>query len=222
MDEAGALAKVNEAKRRRTISGEAGVGEVVTSDHLTSLRTEEARLERLLAQLSSKFGKSHPEVMDAEAELTSNRAMIADEANRIVQELENAADIATLRVTKFAAEVGVLQERIKSRNLAEIKRRELERDLTSEQKRYDAVVDRLGELNPEVLEVKDTAVVASFAEVPTQPSFPQLGFLIAGGHRRFRRSRRRCRHHRRSVRQPPLSAGNGRERVATTNPYDDP
>ncbi|MCF3641820.1 exopolysaccharide transport family protein [Rhizobium sp. TRM95111] len=181
VDEAGAWARVNEAKRRRSVSGDAGVGEVVTSDHLTGLRTEGARLERLLAQLSSKFGKSHPEVMDAQAELTSNRAMAADEANRIIRGLENEAEIASLRVNKFAAEVGVLQERIKSRNLSEIKRRELERDLTSEQKRYDAVVQRLGELNPEVLEVKNSAVVASYAEVPTEPSFPQLGFLIAGG-----------------------------------------
>lgn len=181
VDEAGALAKVNEAKRRRALSGEAGVGEVVTSEHLTNLRTEQAKLEQQLAQLSSKFGKGHPEVIDTQAELASNRTMIADEATRIVRELENAADIASLRVNKFSAELGVLQERAKSRNLAEIKRRELERDLTSEQKRYDAVVQRLGDLNPEILEVKDTAMVASFAEVPTRPSFPQFGFLIAGG-----------------------------------------
>jgi succinoglycan biosynthesis transport protein ExoP len=181
VDEAGALAKVNEAKRRRAISGEAGVGEVVTSEHLTNLRTEESKLEQQLAQLSSKFGKGHPDVIDTQAELASNRAMVAEEATRIVSELENTADIASLRVSKFGAELGVLQERAKSRNLAEIKRRELERDLTSEQKRYDAVVQRLGDLNPEILEVKDTAMVASFAEVPTQQSFPQFGFLIAGG-----------------------------------------
>lgn len=180
-DEAGALAKVNEAQKRREISGNAGVGEMVVSDTLTNLRAEEARLERLLAQLKSKFGRGHPQVVATEAELTSNGTMIAEEANRIVQEFESAAGIATLRVSKFAAEIAVLEERIKSRNLAEIKRRELERDLTSEQKRYDAVAQRLGELNPEILEVKDSAMVASFAEVPTRPSFPKVGFLIAVG-----------------------------------------
>lgn len=181
VDEAGAWAKVTEVKQRLNTTGEDGAGKVVTSELLTSLRTEEARLERLRAQLTSKFGKNHPLVVDADAELKSNRGMITDEAARILLELENTAKVATVRVNKFENEVNELQTRMKGRNLAEIRRRELERDLLTEQKRYDAVVLRLNTLNPEQQEVKATASVASFAEIPDKPSFPQPIFLLAAG-----------------------------------------
>ncbi|MBL0373280.1 hypothetical protein JJB09_14680 [Rhizobium sp. KVB221] len=181
VDEAGAWAKVNEAQQRLKALGQDGAGKVFTSELLTSLRTEEARLQRLRGQLTSKFGINHPLVVDADAELASNKAMIADEAGRILKELENSAEIATVRVKNFEHEVSLLQDRIKSRNLAEIKRRELERDLLSEQKRYDAVLLRLSTLDPDQEEVKATAMVSSFAEVPVQPSFPQPTFLIAAG-----------------------------------------
>ena len=181
VEEASAWAKVNESRQRRAANGEADVGKVFSSDLLTSLRTEGARLQRLHGQLTSKFGSNHPLVMDAEAELASNRSMISDEATRIMQELENVAEIATIRVKKFRDEVSLLQDRIRSRNLAEIRRRELERDLLSEQKRYDTVVLRLGILNPEEEEVKATAMVSSFAEVPVEPSFPQPIFILIAG-----------------------------------------
>lgn len=180
VDEAGAWAKANDAKQRLE-GGRTDIGQVFTSELLTTLRTEEGRLQRLRGQLRTKFGSNHPLVVDAEAELTSNRKMITDEASRMVTELENTAQIATLRVKKFEDEVASLQERLKSRNLAEIKRRELERDLLSDQKRYDTIVLRLNQLNPDEEEAKPTAMIASFAEVPIAPSFPKPGFIIIAG-----------------------------------------
>jgi succinoglycan biosynthesis transport protein ExoP len=181
VDEAGAWAKVKEARARLEQSGQAGVGRVFTSDLLTNLRVEEARLERLRGQLRTKYGENHPLVVDASSELSANRRMISDEAGRILQELENSGQIATIRVKKFEDEVAQLQARMRGRNLAEIRRRELERDLLSEQKRYDTVVLRLGILNPEEEEVKATAMVSSFAEVPVEPSFPQPVFILIAG-----------------------------------------
>lgn len=181
VDEAGALARYNEAKSLLASTDKQAVGRVLTSQQLDSLRNEQARLERLRAQLSAKFGKNHPLVMDADAELDANRAMIGDEAERIVQELENTAKVASVRSKQFGYEVGVLQKRMESRNLAEIRRRELERDLLAEQKRYDQIILRLGDLDPERGERKASATVASYAEVPTTPSFPKPGLVITTG-----------------------------------------
>jgi Mrp family chromosome partitioning ATPase len=172
---------VNEAKAKLEASGEAGVGKIFTSDLLTNLRTEEGRLQRLLGQLQSKYGKNHPLVIDADAELASNRKMIDDEVQRLVQELQNAADVTTVRVKNFEHEVALLQARIQSRNLAEIRRREMERDLLSEQKRYDTIALRLAGLDPQQEEIKATATVASYAEVPVSPTFPQPALLIGIG-----------------------------------------
>lgn len=181
VDEAGAVARYNEANALLLSTDEQSVGRVLTSDQLDRLRNEQSRLEQLSAQLSSKFGKNHPLVVDTAAELQANRIMLGDEARRIVQELANNAKIASIRTEKFNTEVTLLQKRMEGRNLAEIRRRELERDLLAEQKRYDQIVLRLGDLDPERGERKASATVASYAEVPTNPSFPTPGFVIATG-----------------------------------------
>ncbi len=181
VDEASALAKVNEVRSQLEENGRGGASKVVSSEFLATLRTEKARLNRLRAQLTSKYGNNHPLVVDVDAEIESNLNMISDEAGRILREFESNAKVATVRAEKFATELKVLQDRIKGRNLAEIQRRELERDLLTEQKQYDAVVLRLNTLSPEQEEAKPTAMVASFAEVPKQPSFPQPTFLIVAG-----------------------------------------
>lgn len=180
VDEAGAWAKFNEAQQLLATSVDS-VGRVLTSDLLSTLRTEEGRLLRTRAQLTAKFGRNHPLVMDADAEIASNRRLIDEEVRRIVQELENDAKVASVRVKKFQQEVGRLQKEMQDRNLNEIRRRELERDLLAEQKRYDEVVLRLGSFDPEQEEVKATARMASFAEVPSEPSFPQPELIIPVG-----------------------------------------
>ncbi len=180
-EEAGAVARYTETKALLASTDKQAVARVLTSEQLDSLRNEQSRLERLRAQLTSKFGKNHPLVVDADAELQATRTMIGNEAERIVRELENDAKIATARTEQYGTEVAVLQKRMESRNLAEIRRREFERDLFAEQKRYDQIVLRLGDLDPERGERKASATVASYAEVPTNPSFPTPSFVIATG-----------------------------------------
>ncbi|MCV9999546.1 AAA family ATPase [Pararhizobium sp. YC-54] len=181
VDEAGAIARYAEANTLLASTDKQSVGRVLTSEQLDRLRSEQSRIENLHAQLSAKFGKNHPLVVDADAELAATRTMIGDEAERIVQELANTAKIASIRAEKFGTEVALLQKRMESRNLAEIRRRELERDLLAEQKRYDQIILRLGDLDPEHGEHKASATVASYAEVPTTPSFPTPSFVIATG-----------------------------------------
>ncbi|NLS07801.1 polysaccharide biosynthesis tyrosine autokinase [Rhizobium sp. P32RR-XVIII] len=180
-DETAARSKYVEAKTQLASGNIAAVVRVVTSEPLDRLRTEQSRLERLKAQLSSKFAKNHPLVADADAELEANQRLMMEEADRIVQELGNSAEVAAVRAAKFSAEVASLQKQIQERSLAEIRRRELERDLLAEQKRYDQVVLRLGDLDPERGEHKGSAMVASYAEVPTSPAFPKPSLVIVAG-----------------------------------------
>ncbi|MGE6781573.1 GumC family protein [Ensifer adhaerens] len=181
VEEAGAAAKYNEAKQLLSTDGREIAGSAMTSTQLDRLRNEEARLERTRAQLGAKFGKNHPLVLDATNELGSVRAMIGNEAQRLVQELANNAKVAGVRAQQFQAELGLLQDKVQGRNLAEIRRRELDRDLQSEQAVYDQIVLRLGALNPERGEYKPTARIASYAEVPTKPSFPNATLVVVAG-----------------------------------------
>ncbi|SDA92789.1 Uncharacterized protein involved in exopolysaccharide biosynthesis [Sinorhizobium sp. NFACC03] len=181
VEEAGAWAKHNEATRLVAAAGLDAAGGVLTSDLLSALRIEEGELERKRAQLTAKFGRNHPLVMETDAQLASNKRGIETEITRVVQELENDAKVATVRVRKFQEEVGQLQKQMQDRNLDEIRRRELDRDLLAEQKRYDAVMLRLGVLDPEQEQIIATARIASFAEIPIDPSFPRPGIILPVG-----------------------------------------
>ena len=79
------------------------------------------------------------------------------------------------------SQISELQTTVRQRSLAEIRLRELERDLLADQKLHDLVVARLGGLDPFAEVAKPSARVVSVAEVPTEPSFPQRGRVLAGG-----------------------------------------
>ena len=100
-DETAARSKYLEAKTQLVSGNIAAVVRVVTSEPLDRLRTEQSRLERLKAQLGSKFAKNHPLVVDADAELEANRRLMMEEADRIVQELGNGAEVAAVRAARI-------------------------------------------------------------------------------------------------------------------------
>ncbi len=180
VEEAGAQARLKQIMLLLK-KGTDSVGTVLDSEQLRTLRIEQAKLAQSRAQLAAKFGKNHPQVMDVDAELATNKEMIDNEIKRIVFELENNGKVAAARVAQFERELATFEVRRHSRNLAEIRRRKLERDLVTEQKRFDQVVDRLGNLNTVDEEVKASARVASIAAVPEFPSFPQRNFIVACG-----------------------------------------
>ncbi len=180
-DQAKTLARFNEANGLLASSDKLAVGRILTSPQLDRLRGENARIEQSRAQLIGRFGRNHPMVVDANAELNANLALVETEASRIVDELSSEAKVAAVRTEDLSAEITLLQKRMEGRDLAEIRRRERERDLLAEQKRYDQIAQRLGDLNPERGERKASAQVASFAEVPTSPSFPKASLVLATG-----------------------------------------
>lgn len=70
--------------------------------HLTSLRSEEARLERERATLASRFGSNHPKMIDADAALVSARSLIAQELERLESEVATQAHRPGARVISAA------------------------------------------------------------------------------------------------------------------------
>jgi Mrp family chromosome partitioning ATPase len=107
--------------------------------------------------------------------------MINTEIRRIVDELTAKEKVANNRVQQLETQISDLQETLRRRGLAEIRLRELERDLLADQKLNDLVVARLGGLDPFAEIAKPSARVVSVAEIPTEPSFPQRGRIFGGG-----------------------------------------
>jgi Mrp family chromosome partitioning ATPase len=156
-------------------------GTTLTSPLLVSLRDNKATLMRERAQFAANLGANHPEVVKADAELASVDGMITREIRHIVDEISGEEAITSDRVQQLEAQIGALQKTLRERSLAEIRLRELERDLLADQKLHDLVVGRLGSIDPYAEIAKPSARVVSIAAVPTKPAFPQRSRIFAGG-----------------------------------------
>jgi polysaccharide biosynthesis transport protein len=167
---------------RRVIAGTGDLeGTALESPLLTTLRGEQAVLVRQRAQYASNFAAGHPQIVETDAQLASVAAMIDAEIQRIVDDLSGEEKVVDNRVVQLESQISELQTTVRQRSLAEIRLRELERDLLADQKLHDLVVARLGGLDPFAEVAKPSARVVSIAEVPTEPSFPQRGRVLAGG-----------------------------------------
>ncbi|NRP73095.1 Tyrosine-protein kinase ptk [Ensifer psoraleae] len=76
----------------------------MTQPLLITLRNEEARLQQNRAELAAKFGKNHPEMIDADSQIAGVRNMIEDEVQRILSDLEAESLKPSARIVS-AAEV---------------------------------------------------------------------------------------------------------------------
>ncbi|KQX27810.1 chain-length determining protein [Ensifer sp. Root423] len=74
----------------------------MTQPLLITLRNEEARLQQERAELASKLGKSHPQMVDADARIAGVRTMIEDEVQRILSDLEAESLKPSARIVSMA------------------------------------------------------------------------------------------------------------------------
>lgn len=172
------LAQVRDQPAARTVAGD---DPLLASPVLQSLRNDEAVAMRERAQLAGNFGASHPLIQSADARLASVKALIAEEMGRILANLQNDVRVAQGRVDQIERDLAQSNADLRARSVYEIRLRELNRDLLTEQKLYDRVSDRLGKLDPYADVAGPGARVISVAEVPVEPFSPRPRMLVAGG-----------------------------------------
>ncbi|MEY9164235.1 uncharacterized protein involved in exopolysaccharide biosynthesis/Mrp family chromosome partitioning ATPase [Sinorhizobium fredii] len=93
------------ADKQRALNTGGAVGflrQSMTQPLLVTLRTEEARLLQSRAEISAKFGKNHPQMIDADSQLAGVRRMIEDEVRRILLDLEAEALKPSARIVSAA------------------------------------------------------------------------------------------------------------------------
>lgn len=176
-----AQARLAQVRQDATGGGATGSAPLLVSDFLTTLRGEEATMLRERAQLARNYGANHPLIQEADAKIASARALKSEEMERIVASFEDDVRIAEDHVATIEQELAASEHELRERASAEIRLRELNRDLLTEQQLYDLVSARLGKLDPYAEVSRPDARVISFAAVPNSPSFPKAHTLLAGG-----------------------------------------
>ncbi|MBX3497315.1 MAG: polysaccharide biosynthesis tyrosine autokinase [Parvibaculum sp.] len=173
-------ARYNRARQIRASGGSIeSVTDVMQSGTIPSLRQKQADLARELANLSSRYGPRHPEIVNAEAQLRDIGRQIGAEIERIMGTLQNNVAVAESRVTALEANLREVRGETGASGQALIQLRELEREAVANRTVYESFLNRFKETSQqEDFQTPDSRVISA-ATPPGGPSYPRKGQALA-------------------------------------------
>lgn len=167
-----AAARAARAEAGARSSGASAGGQIMSA-LLADLRAQESSTSQRLAQLLTLYGRAHPDVQKADAELAQVRRGIVAEADRLRQQFRNDVAAQQAREVTLASDLGGMRSQSLARGVIGVPLLDLERNATATQSVYLSLLSRLRQTLQQGDLVKADANVASAALMPTQPSFPR-------------------------------------------------
>ncbi|MFA7637783.1 MAG: polysaccharide biosynthesis tyrosine autokinase [Parvibaculum sp.] len=170
-------------ERARQIRGSGrsieSMADVVQSGTISSLRQKQAELARELANLSSRYGPRHPEVVNAEAQRRDIESQIGAEISRILGSLENTVSVSETRVASLEESLRDIRGETGESGEASVQLRELEREAAANRAVYESFLNRFKETSQQQdLQVPDSRVIST-ATAPSSPSHPRKALALA-------------------------------------------
>jgi polysaccharide biosynthesis transport protein len=157
------------------------VGEALGSQVVQTLRARRAEVSGRVAELSSRYGPRHPDMLRAERELADIDAQIQAEIRRIISNLEAQVQVARERTQSMAGSLGSARGTLAVNNAAGVRLNELQRNAESVRTLYQSFLNRFQETTgTEGLQESDARIV-SLAAIPTRPTWPNVPLNMAVG-----------------------------------------
>ncbi|WP_426042673.1 GumC family protein [Brevundimonas sp. TWP2-3-4b1] len=175
--------------RAQLAAGSSGddVGEALGSQVVQQLRARRAEVSGRVADLTSRYGPRHPDMLRAERELADIDGQIQAEIRRIISNLEAQVQVARERTGSMAGSLGSARGTLAANNAAGVRLNELSRNAESVKALYESFLARFQETSgTEGLEESDARIVSP-AAIPTSASSPNvplnltLGLVLAIG-----------------------------------------
>jgi exopolysaccharide transport family protein len=169
---------------RRVISSNGNVQdipELIASPAIRGLLQQQAELGSREAELRSKFGNGHPQVVALGAQLAFINKQINPEAEHVVGNMQNAYDAAVRREQSLETS---LQRFTASRGNSEtyIKLQQLRRVADADRKLYESYLSQNNEISQRQTLQDSSARIISPATLPVSPSSPRrMLFYPLGG-----------------------------------------
>ena len=171
-------ARLRQIQQSRGNGGAMSIGEVMNSPLIARLREQEAQVIRREAELTDRYGEKHPTMIAVRAEREDLRRKIDAEIAKIAQAISAEADIARAREASLRGNLDGLRRQAAQANPAEVRLRELERDVDANRAVLDAFLTRIQEGATQENFVNPFARVVSPAQVPKSPDQPRAGLIL--------------------------------------------
>ena len=160
--------------------GVESAAEVLASPLIQRLREREADVARGVAEMSTEYGKRHPKMINAKAELEDIRTRIEVEVAKVVRGLENEVEVARARERTLQRNLDQLKRESGRLKSSEGQLRVLEREAVADRALFDTFLARLKETGQQDGIQQADARIISRADVPAEASSPNKKLIIAG------------------------------------------
>ena len=179
-DEAEARLRSVQSQIERGASADT-IGKVLSSSVITSLRSQQAEVTRRKAELSSRYGDKHPEMLKVQREEADLQSQIDQEIVRIVSSLESDVDVAAKRVSSLENSLAGMRGELMRNNSSLVRLRELERNAEASRTLYENFLSRFKETGEQETLNEADARIVSKAAVPGSKHSPKTTLNIALG-----------------------------------------
>ena len=152
---------------------------IVNNQLIQSLKSELARAEAKLSNLSARVGKNYPEYQRAQAEADSLRAKLNSEIAVARESLGNSYSAAQQREGALRAALAAQKTKVLALNAERDGGAVLAREVEGAQKLYDQALQRYGQTRLEGHAGQTEVAVLSSAIIPSSPASPRLGMNLA-------------------------------------------
>ncbi len=177
-----AKAKFEQARRMIARGGNKDdVADVLQSHTIRLMKEELAKLTRREAELLTKYGPKHPEILKVKAEISDAESQLNAEVERLIANLKNAAEIAEDREHQLTGSLGSAKDQQASAKEAAVKLKELQRDAQTSKQLFEALLTRYKQTTEtQDLQLADARIVER-AGVPLQPMAPKRKQILLMG-----------------------------------------
>lgn len=157
------------------------IADVLQSPTIRLFKDQLVKATRREAELLTKYGPKHPEMVRARAEVADIEAQLAVEVDKIVSNLETEFRVAAERERALAQSLGGLKDQQIFSKDAAVMLKELEREALSSKQVFEAFLTRYKQTAETAdLQIADSRIVER-ADVPLSVASPKRMQLMALG-----------------------------------------
>ena len=155
------------------------VAEVMQSPLINTLKTDLARLESRVQEMSVNLGANHPMRQRAESELEAIKSRLASETSKISSSIETTYRVGKDRERELQGAVSAQRTRVLALNKQRDELNVYRRDVEAAQRAYEGVSQSASQTRLQSLTNQTNVVRLNTATAPLLPSSPKLLLNLA-------------------------------------------
>lgn len=177
-----AKAKYEQAQRLAR-SGDTGtaIAEVLQSNTVRLMKEQLATANRKSAELRTKYGPKHPDILKINAEVAEAESQVQAEIAKLVSNLKNESEVAEGHERQLAANLAQLKDQEILSKDAGVELKDLEREAATSKQLFEALLTRFKQTSEtQGFQLPDVRIVEQ-ADVPLFPTSPKRKQLVIVG-----------------------------------------